>query len=54
MQALQSKSYFATDCQSVSQSASPPVLALGRSGTHNQILAVLKTVAVLFVVGRPP
>jgi hypothetical protein len=44
------KSYFATDGQSVS----PFVLALSPSRTHDQILAVVKTVAVFFVVGRPP
>jgi hypothetical protein len=48
--ASQSQSYFATDCQSVSQS----VLALSHSETHDQILAVVKTVSVLFVGGRPP
>jgi len=34
---------------SVSQSASHSVLALNPSGTYNHILAVVKTVAVLFV-----
>jgi len=33
---------------------SPSVLALSPSGTHDQILVVLKTVAVLFVVGSSP
>jgi hypothetical protein len=33
---------------------SPSVLALSPSGTHDQILAAFKTVAVLFGVGRPP
>jgi len=41
-----SQSYFATD--GVSQS----ILALSYSGTHNQISVVVRTVAVLFVVGR--
>jgi hypothetical protein len=40
------QSYFATDGQSV--------LAFSPSGIHDQILAVVKTVAVLFVLGRPP
>jgi len=39
-----------TDGQSVSQSA----LTSNPSGTHDQILAVVKTVAVLFIMGRPP
>jgi len=43
-------SYFATDGRLVSQS----VLVLGPPGTHDQILTVVKTVAVLFVVGRSP
>jgi hypothetical protein len=40
----QSQGYFATDSLSV--------LALSPSGTHDQILAVVKTVEVSFVVGR--
>jgi hypothetical protein len=44
------QSYFTTDSQSVSQS----ILALGPSGTHDQILNVFKTVAVFIVMGRPP
>jgi hypothetical protein len=48
------KSYFASDTQWVSQPVSPSILALNPYGTHNQILAVVKTVAVLFVVGRSP
>jgi len=43
-------SYFATDGQSVR----PSVLALSPSRTHDQILAVVMTVAVLFVVERSP
>jgi hypothetical protein len=45
-----SLSYFATDGLSVSQT----VLALSPSGTHDHILAVVKTDAVWSVVGRPP
>jgi hypothetical protein len=41
----QRQSHFAAEGRSV--------LAFSPSGTHNQILAVVKTVAVLFVVGRP-
>jgi hypothetical protein len=56
-----SHSYFVTDGrsvgrsvgQSVSQSVRPSVLALGPTGTYNQILALIKTTAVLFVKGRP-
>jgi len=44
-------SYFATDGQSVSQSVSPSVLTLSPSGTHGQILAVVKTGAVLLSWG---
>jgi hypothetical protein len=33
----------------VSQSVCPSVLALSPSGTHDQILTVVRTVAVLFV-----
>jgi hypothetical protein len=57
----QSQIYFETDGRSVSQSQSyfvtesqSVVLALSPSGTHGQTLAVVKTLAVLFVVGRPP
>jgi len=42
-----SLSYFVTVGQSVSHS----VLTLSPSGIHDQILAVVKTVTVLFVVG---
>jgi hypothetical protein len=42
----QSQSYFAAASQSV--------LALTPSGTYDQITPVAKTVAVLFVMGRPP
>jgi hypothetical protein len=38
----------------VSQSVSQSVLASGASGTHDQILVVVKTDAVLLVVGRSP
>jgi hypothetical protein len=38
----------------VSQSFSQSVLALSPSGTHDQVLAVVKTVAVLFLMARPP
>jgi hypothetical protein len=38
----------------VGQSVSQSVLARSPSGTHDQILAVVKTAAVLYVVGRPP
>jgi hypothetical protein len=44
---LVASSYFATDGRSVSQSVSQSVLALSPSGTRDQILAVVKTVAVL-------
>jgi len=44
------QSYCAIDGRSVSQY----VLALSRSGTHDPILAVVKTDVVLFVMGRPP
>jgi hypothetical protein len=47
-QRLVSQSHFATDGRSVGQF----VLALSPSGTHDQILAVVKTVTVLLVVGR--
>jgi len=45
----QNQSYFAADGRSVGvcQSVSPSVLVMSLSGTHNQILAVVKTVAVL-------
>jgi hypothetical protein len=45
----QSQSYFATDIRSVSQS----ILTLSPPGTHDYVLVVVKTVAILFVVGRP-
>jgi hypothetical protein len=35
-------------------SVSQSILALNPSGTHDEVLAVLQTVAVLPVVGRPP
>jgi hypothetical protein len=44
--ASQSQGYFATDGQSV--------LALSPSGTHNQIMAVVKAVAVLLSWGVLP
>jgi len=44
----QNQSYFATDGRSVSQS----VLALSNSGTPDQILVVVKTITLLFVMGR--
>jgi len=47
---LVSQSYFATDDRSVSRS----VLALSPSGTHDQILAVVKTVEVLLSWGVLP
>jgi len=37
-----------------SQSVRPSVLASSPSGSHDQILAVVRTVAVLLVMGRPP
>jgi hypothetical protein len=58
----QSHSYFCdrrSVIQSVSQSisqsvsASQSIFAMSPSGAHDQILAVIKTVEVLFVVGRP-
>jgi hypothetical protein len=57
-QVCQCQNSFATDCQSVSQSVSqavrPAFLAGNPDGTHNQIMAVVKTFAVLLVVGRSP
>jgi hypothetical protein len=47
-------SYLATRRQWVSQSVRPSVLALSSSGNHDQSLAVVKTVAVLFLVERSP
>jgi hypothetical protein len=44
-----SQSYFATNDRSIGRSVSQYVLVLSPSGTHDQILAVVKTVAVLFV-----
>jgi hypothetical protein len=38
----------------VGRSVSQSVMALSPSGTHDQSLAVVKTVAVLFVVGLLP
>jgi hypothetical protein len=46
----QNQSYFATNSLSVS----PSVLALSPSGTRDQILVAVKTVAVLFAMGHPP
>jgi len=43
-----------TVCRIVRQAGSPSVLALRPSGTHDQTLAVVKTVAVLFVGGVLP
>jgi len=48
----ESESELLCNWRSVGRSASPSVFALSLSGTHDQILAVVKTVAVLFVVGR--
>jgi len=42
------------EAKSVNQSVSQSVLALSPYGTHDLILAVVKTGAVLFVVGRLP
>jgi hypothetical protein len=50
----QRQSYFATDGQSVSQSVGQSVLALRTSRTHDQILAVVKTVVVLLLWGVFP
>jgi hypothetical protein len=49
-----SESELLYNCRSVSQSVSESVLALSPSGTQDKVLAVVKTVEVLFVVGRPP
>jgi hypothetical protein len=54
IQSEQSQSNFATDGLSVSRSVSQSVFALSSSETHDQILTVVKTVAVLFVMGRLP
>jgi len=48
--ASQSQSYFETDSQSVSLA----ILTLSPSGTHDQILIVVKTIAFLFAVGHSP
>jgi len=47
MNSEQSQGYFATVSQSVS-------LGIESLWVHDQILAVVKTGAVLFVMGRPP
>jgi hypothetical protein len=40
--------------QSVSQSVSQSVLASSPSTTHDQMFALVRTAAVLSIVGRPP
>jgi hypothetical protein len=47
-----SQTHFTTGSQSVGQSVSQSVLSLIPSGSHDQILILVKTVAVLFVIGR--
>jgi len=49
------ESHLLCNWRSVGRSSvSQSVLALSRCGTHNQIFVIVKTVAVLFVVGRLP
>jgi hypothetical protein len=46
----QSQSHFTTDSWSVNQSVDQSVLVLSPCGTHDQILAVVKTVELMILV----